>query len=128
MDALIIEGKMKSPAIDFNPSTGTLKILGRSIPENPVKFYQPIENWIVSYITTNPQQITLYIHLDYMNTHSTECLLILMKKLEAYFKSSNKVVKVSWNFDEDDEDMEALGEDLASIAEIPFEYKEIIED
>ena len=51
-----------------------------------------------------------------------------MKKLEAYYKSSNNNVKVFWNFDEDDEDMEALGEDLSSIAQIPFEYKEIIED
>ena len=54
-------------------------------------------------------------------------MLILMKKIETYYKDSGNNVKVSWNFDEDDEDMEGLGEDLASIAQIPFEYKEIIE-
>lgn len=128
MNALYVEGKINTPKVDFNPANGLLKIIGRSIPENPVKFYQPLENWICEFITTNPPVIAFYIHLDYLNTHSTECLLILMKKLEAYSKSSNNIVKVSWNFDEDDEDMEALGQDLASIAEIPFEYKEIIED
>jgi len=128
MDSLLIEGKINSPNIDFNPSTGLLKIEGRSIPENPVKYYQPIENWIIAFINTSPQDLILYVHLDYLNTHSTECLLILMKKIEAYYKSSGNNVKVSWNFDEDDEDMETLGEDLASIAQIPFEYKEIVED
>ncbi len=128
MKALLIEGKFNSPTIDFNPTTGLLKIVGRSIPENPVKFYQPLENWICDFIKSNPQDLILFVHLDYLNTHSTECLLILMKKLEAFHKSSNNNVKVSWNFDEDDEDMEALGEDLASIAQVPFEYKEVLED
>ena len=128
MNELLIEGKTSSPKVDFNPTNGILKIIGRSIPENPVKFYQPIEDWICEFINTNPKDILLNIHLDYLNTHSTECILILMKKLEAYYKSSNNNVKVFWNFDEDDEDMEALGEDLSSIAQIPFEYKEIIED
>ena len=128
MNDLQIEGKINSPQIDFNPDTGLLKIEGRSIPENPVKFYQPIEDWVCEFIATNPKELTLYIHLDYLNTHSTECLLILMKKLEAYYKTSKNNVKVSWNFDEDDEDMESLGEDLESIAHIPFEYKEILEN
>ena len=128
MESLIIEGKTNSPNVNFSPATGLLKIVGRSIPENPVKFYQPIENWILAFINTNPRDLILYIHLDYLNTHSTECLLILLKKIEAYRDSSGNNVKVSWNFDEDDEDMETLGEDLASIVNIPFEYKEIIED
>ena len=128
MNALLIESKLNSPDVNFSPITGLLKIVGRSIPENPVKFYQPIEDWLCSFIKTTPKDLILYVHLDYLNTHSTECLLILMKKIEAYYKASDNNVKVSWNFDEDDEDMEALGEDLASIAQIPFEFKEIVEE
>ncbi len=128
MEALIIKGEFNFPSIDFNPSTGMLKIIGRSIPENPVKFYQPIENWIRDYLSSNPNSLTFFIHLDYLNTHSTECVLILMKRLEKYYNSSGKSVKIIWNFDEDDEDMETLGEDLASIVKVPFEHKEVIED
>jgi len=125
MNTLAIAGKLNSPEIDFNPTSGMLKIVGRSIPEDPVKFYQPIESWIADYITSNPENLTLFIYLDYLNTHSTECVLILMKKLEAYYLASKNNVKVVWNFDQDDEDMESLGQDLASIAKIPFDYKEI---
>lgn len=125
MNALIIDGKTNSPTINFNADTGLLKIIGRSIPEHPVNFYQPLENWLTEYITTNPKEIKLFIHLDYLNTHSTECILILMKKMEQYYRETNADVKVLWRFDEDDEDMETLGQDLSSITKIPFEIKEI---
>jgi len=128
MDSLKIERRFNSPLIDFNSNNGLLKIIGRSIPENPVKFYQPLNDWVHNFIKTNPQDLIFYVHLDYLNTHSTECLLILMKKMENYYKTSGNNVKVSWNFDEYDEDMEGLGEDLASITEIPFEYKMVPEE
>ena len=125
MDNLIIEGTINLPSINFNASTHLLKIIGRSIPEHPVKFYEPLESWIVDYINTQPAKISIVIHLDYLNTHSTECVLIMLKKIENYAKSSQANIKIEWHFDEDDEDMEALGEDLASIIDIPFEIKEI---
>ena len=128
MKTLLIEGNMNSPLIDFNPNSGLLKIIGRSIPENPVKFYHPIEVWLTDFIASNPENLELYIYLDYLNTHSTECILILLKKIETYFKNANSIVKISWCFDEDDEDMQGLGKDLASITGIPFEYKEVIEE
>jgi hypothetical protein len=127
MEALIIEGEFKFPSINFNPNSGLLEIVGRSIPENPVKLYQPLEDWIVEFIKTNPGNIILSVHLDYLNTHSTECVLILMKRLQAYYKESKNNVKVLWKFDEDDEDMEVLGEDLESIADLPFEFQEVVD-
>ena len=128
MEALKLEGQFNFPSIDFDPSTGLLKIIGRSIPENPVKFYQPIEDWILEFIESNPKDLTFFIYLDYLNTHSTECVLILMKKIQSYYQSSGNNVKVVWSFDQDDEDMESLGQDLASIVEIPFEHKEVVEE
>ena len=125
MNTLIIEGKTNSPTINFNCNTGLLKITGRSIPENPVKFYQPLEEWISSFLDTKPSKISFYIYLDYLNTHSTECILILIKKLEGYYQATKADVKVIWNFDADDEDMETLGNDLASLAKVPFEMLEI---
>ncbi len=125
MDNLVLEGKINTPSIDFNSNTGVLKLFGRSIPENPLKFYQPIESWIEKFIETSPTKIELHIHLDYLNTHSTECVLILMKKIESYTQTSNSSTKIIWSFDQDDEDMQDLGEDLASLISIPFEYVEV---
>ena len=129
MNPLLIDSKLNSPAVNFNAETGRLQIIGRSIPEHPVKFYQPLEDWMTDYLATNPSDITLHIFLDYLNTHSTECMLLLMKSLRKY-KEENSTVKVlvEWLFDEDDEDMESLGNDLESITKLPFEYKIVEED
>jgi len=128
MDNLIIEGQINTPSVNFNFNTSILSLFGRSIPENPLKFYQPIETWIGKFIETNPSSITLEIYLDYLNTHSTECVLILMKKIESYYQSSKSDIKILWKFDEDDEDMEELGKDLSTLISIPFEYKEVVDE
>ena len=124
MESLVIEQKMTSPAVNFNADTGMLKITGRSIPEHPVKFYEPIENWLENYLATSPQQITLHVFLDYLNTHSTECVLLIMKMLKS-FSTSNLFSRVKFEllFDEDDDDMESLGQDLEAITQLPFEIK-----
>lgn len=124
MENFKLEGTLTLPSVDFK-TDGKLSITGRSIPEHPEKFYSPIDKWIESFLQTNPASIHLLVHLDYLNTHSTECVLLLMKKLEAYSNKGN--VSITWLFDEYDEDMETLGEDLDSLIRIPFEIKEVKE-
>jgi len=123
---LFIAGTPVSPTVNFDSTNGLLQITGRSIPEHPVKFYQPIENWLNEYLSSLPSNIKLSIYLDYMNTHSTECMLILLKRLKEYQASTSKEnIEVEWSFDVDDEDMETLGEDLAEISQLPFQYKHV---
>jgi len=124
MESLFIEGKFNTPTVKFTEG-GILTIEGRSIPEHPVKYYQPITNWLSEFLLQSPAKVVLKIHLDYLNTHSTECMLVLFKKLEEYYISTQNDVSICWTFDEDDEDMESLGEDLKSFVSVPFT---IIED
>ncbi len=126
MESLFIEGKFNTPAVKFTEA-GILTIEGRSIPEHPLKFYEPITNWLTSFLGTNPPKVVLKVHLDYLNTHSTECVLVLFKKLDDYFHSSGKDVSIHWIFDEDDEDMQGLGDDLASFVSLPFIVEEVEE-
>ena len=129
MKPLLIDSKLNSPAVNFNAETGRLEVIGRSIPEHPVKFYQPLEDWLTDFIQTNPNNIILHVFLDYLNTHSTECMLLIMKQIKSYVvTNSSATVKVEWLFDEDDEDMEALGQDLESITKLSFEYKVVTDD
>ncbi|MCB0381087.1 MAG: DUF1987 domain-containing protein [Flavobacteriales bacterium] len=123
MKSLFIEGKQNSPAVAFSEG-GVLSIVGRSIPEHPLKFYKPLEDWITEFLATSPIKVYFKVHLDYLNTHSTECMLTLMKKIEEYATSSKADVSILWNFDEDDEDMQTLGEDLKSLVKVPFKIEE----
>ena len=123
MESLFQEGKFNIPTIRFNKS-GILSIEGRSIPEHPLKFYQPLNDWLDELLLTTPTKVVLKVHLDYLNTHSTECMLVLFKKLDDYHAGSSHDVSIAWIFDEDDEDMESLGEDLKTFVNLPFTIEE----
>jgi len=123
MDQLVIEASVNSPSINFDSKNNRLTITGRSIPEHVIEFYQPLEEWVRKYLETIPKEIAVEICLDYLNTHSTSRLLVLLRILENYHNNSDSNVKVTWCFEDEDEDMEELGEELSSLLEIPFQMK-----
>ena len=49
MKELIITKTTNTPGIAFNPETGVMKIEGRSIPENPGDFFDPLIEWLEEY-------------------------------------------------------------------------------
>ena len=125
MENLHLEGSAKTPSIHFDAATGKLELKGRSIPENSVEFYKPLNDWIDSY-GKDPIGETSDVKLEYFNTSSSKCILDLFKKLEAISGSKTKVV-VNWFFEEDDEDMEEAGQDYQAIISLPFNIIEVEE-
>ena len=126
MSPLHIEGTAKTPQVDFNPETGLLELMGRSIPENSIDFYKPLIDWIDGYARAPRTTTALHIQLEYFNTSSSKCILDVFKKLEVIRAAGNEVT-VLWHYEEDDEDMLAAGEDYAGIINIPFKMIQIEE-
>ncbi len=126
MENLDLEGSAKTPKVSFNAAEGQLELKGRSIPENSIEFYKPLNTWIDEY-GTNPKETTsVDIKLEYFNTSSSKCILDLFKQLEK-INGGNTDVKINWYFEEDDEDMEEAGEDYRAIIDLPFNMIEIDE-
>lgn len=126
MENLLIDGSAKTPTVNFNSETGLIELKGRSIPENSVEFYQPLNEWIDSYAQDPKNETVVEIKLEYFNTSSSKCILDLFKKLES-MNGSGTSVKVNWYFEEDDEDMEEAGEDYQAIIGLPFNMIEVEE-
>jgi hypothetical protein len=126
MENLILEGSAKTPSIKFDAVNGVLELKGRSIPENSVEFYNPLNDWIDTY-GSSPQPMTILdMKLEYFNTSSSKCILDLFKQLEG-LNGKGTEVKVNWYFEEDDEDMEEAGEDYQAIIGLEFKMVEVEE-
>ena len=126
MEKLYIEGSAKTPTIDFNFETGVLELKGRSIPENSIEFFNPLNDWIDGY-GSSPKDTTMFeVRLEYFNTSSSKCILDLFKKLEGV-DGSTTTVHVNWYFETDDEDMQEAGEDYEAIVGLPFKIIEVDE-
>ncbi len=123
---LNIEATYKTPAIYFNPQEGILKITGRSIPEHPIKIYQPLIDAIEQYIQKPAPTTQITIHLDYLNTHSIEVLMLVFNLLaEAKDKTD---ITVYWQYEEFDEDLLYVGEDFQLHTHLKFVFQEFAEE
>ncbi|PWH81561.1 DUF1987 domain-containing protein [Brumimicrobium oceani] len=126
MENINLEATPKTPRVTFSFEKGNLELLGRSIPENSVEFYEPLNNWIASY-GESPQEITTFdVKLEYFNTSSSKCLLDLFKMLESINEKGTEV-RVNWYFEKDDGDIEEAGEDYQAIVALPFTMIEVEE-
>ena len=108
---LFLEGGKKSPKVDFDPVTGKLVISGRSMPEDPVEFYQPVFSWLKEY-SAKPKPTTQFaFDIDYLNSTSSMVLMELMKKMVEVPSE----VTILWYFNDEDEDIEEVGEVLKEV-------------
>ena len=119
MEKLILEGSEKTPAVRFDGDNGVMELIGRSIPENSIDFYEPLNNWLEKYGHGPKPNTTVNIKLEYFNTASSKCILNLLKQLEK-LNSKDTKVKINWYFEEDEEDLEEAGEDYQAIIDLPF--------
>ena len=126
MEPIIIEGTPKTPSVKFDEMEGVFEIKGRSIPENSVEFYKPLNEWLDNYMQTPLDKTVVNIRLEYFNTSSSKCILDVFKRLEAIHKTKHDV-EINWFYEEDDEDMLEAGEDYDSIIKVPFKMIEIVE-
>jgi hypothetical protein len=124
MNELSIEKTYSTPLISFDHTSGVFKIEGRSIPENPAAFYDPVNSWIDQYFTA-PQPLTrLDIRLDYINSGSSKSIMYLMKLMKDYHDKGNEC-QVNWYFEEDDESIRDLGKHYKSLIKLPFNLVEL---
>ena len=124
MKELIIEKTAKTPYINFDSQSGILKIVGRSIPENPEEFYSKLFIWIKEYFK-NPQDESLVnVQLEYINSGSSKFILELFQLIHNY-ESKGINCKVNWYYEEDDEAVLELGKHYQSIIEVPFKLIEM---
>jgi hypothetical protein len=101
---------------------GEFIMTGRSLPENPVKFYEQIFNWASAY---DRESIFLTFKLEYFNTASSKQIFNLIK----IFKENPAVkdIQVKWHYEEGDYDSKETGEHYSHLFKIPFDFIEYAE-
>jgi hypothetical protein len=103
---LLIEATYNTPFIEFDGNSGTLDLIGKSIPENASKLYEPVIAWLKKYITNPSEETNLHLNLDYFNTSSSIWIARIVKLL-SQINDKEKLLIVHLYFHiEEFEDME----------------------
>jgi len=123
-DSIIKDSTKRTPRIILEP--GRIFIMGRSIPENPVEFYRPVLEWLSEYVVKYRGKSKIEIGFEYINTSSTKWIYTILKELSGLDELCNNA-RVTWYFEQGDDDMGELGFILRSLLECPFLVVEVNE-
>lgn len=114
-----LEKTTNTPEISVSASEFTMK--GICTPENPPKFFDQFKEAFEHLVSGN-QSSELVFHLDYFNTGSSKCLYNLFKDVSQ--KAAAGKVKITWIYEEGDDEMKESGELYSEISGIEFNYIE----
>lgn len=123
MEELRFAPTKNTPEIVLLPE-GLIRIRGRSIHENAVDFFAPVENWISGYILSPADVTSVEMSLEYFNSSSAKIFVSLLQKI-TYVTLRHKKFVINWFYEEGDEDILERGEYFASILDVPVNFVRI---
>lgn len=123
-DPVALEATAKTPAVSFDPRTGTLRMGGCSIPENADRFFTPLLDLLERYAAAPAPRTTVRVELSYFNSSSAKYLLDMFKRLEDLHTSGGSRVLLEWCHAPGDLDMVEAGNDYRSLLDFPVKLIE----
>jgi len=130
MERIIIEATSNSPKVVLDPENMDFEISGESRPKDVSGFYKPILEWLDGFgrdITKQKENTPLFefnFRFEYFNSLSAKFILDICKKLSRLRSDGNNII-VQWHYEEDDDDMHEVGQEMSRISRFPFEFVEI---
>ncbi|MBL4716279.1 DUF1987 domain-containing protein [Sphingobacteriaceae bacterium AH-315-L07] len=120
MDDLFIEKTRHSPGIKFEKESQILSIIGNSLLEDPIAFYAPVFKWLDDYETDPLSLLKFVFKFNIIITSSNKMIFELMIRIkDMVAKDLN--IEIEWQYPEDDEDLEELGELFKETINVPFQ-------
>ena len=118
-----IAGTKRNPSVEFDPDTGKLSIVGRSVLNNmDDDFYRPVLRFLSEFAKTGTGKLIVEFHLDYFNTSSHPSIIQIFRKT-AEIHESGRPAEIHWVYASDDEEMKEIGEELQKFSPIRFTFK-----
>jgi len=121
MERLVIKQTNSTLGVDLDPSAATLIMRGESYPENAVKFFTPVLEWLDAFFSRLDSGAQVKVDLDivYFNSSSSKVLMNIFDAFDAAAKTGIDV-SICWRYHVDNEIAlecgEEFGEELAAAA------------
>lgn len=130
MNPLIIKETTATPKIEFNLETNNFELQGCSRPEDVRDFYTPVISWLNDFKESVNDELrnahketpmVFKFKFDYFNSSSAKFILDILVLINQIHKAGLSM-RIDWFYDENDDDMKEVGEELSEVVDFPFEY------
>jgi len=123
MDALTIKQQNNTIGVVLDKENKKFVFEGRSLPENTVKFFDPVMKWLEKYKKAPASETLIDMNFIYFNTSSAKIILEVLQEFDN-IKNDGYSVKITWHYMEEDYDIKEAGEEYETMVSLPFEYIE----
>lgn len=110
MNNLTIEATKYTPEISLDAQAGSVKMEGKSYPENTFEFYEPIMSWMKEYFEAPQAKTTIELEIIYFNSSSSKLFFDFFDLIEENNDKSD--IEIRWIYDEENESALEAGEDF----------------
>ncbi len=124
MNKLFIEKTKDTPEINFNASTGLLKISGRAYSNDIYEFYNEFSIWMDEYFQAPKETTTMVLQIEYCNTIFNKLLIKIFEKGKTVLLKNKKLI-IKWYYEKDDKDSLEEAVFLSNSIDYPIEKIEI---
>lgn len=122
MKPLLIESTSDTPKVVLDADSNTFEISKRCFPEDALRFFAPIHEWLNSYSLHPNKNTNFHIRLEYYNTATSKQLYKLLALLKDI--SEKNEVAVYWHYHTTDTDMQASGERYSKLLDFELRFVE----
>lgn len=120
MNDLILERTPETPEINFNSSTGTMKILGRAYSNDISTFYKTMAAWLEEYLKNPQETTTIELQLDYYNSVFIKLLYYFIEQSKSVLQKNKKLI-VKWRHQDGDDESVDDAIRISKIINFPIE-------
>ena len=119
MNDLELAQTPSTPAVRMDHKEGRVFMAGDSYPENPFEFFQPIIDWIDTFLKENTRPLAFDLELVYLNTSSIRAMMDIFDSLEEAHQNG-RAINVLWSYDPENERVGELAEEFKEDCTFPF--------
>ncbi len=120
MKSIYVKKTKKTPLISLDIDENIFQIKGPSFSEDILSVYEPVIKWMNENLPNIEKELTCEFYFTVLNSASHKKIFQILIILNG-FMDHGKNIKVKWYYDEDDEDIMEMGEDLTELINLPFE-------
>ena len=119
MEPIKVHETSYTPEINLDRDRSRFEFYGKSYPEDPNEFYEPIVNWFKLYVVKPNRETNVIFKLDYFNTSSSKKIIDILTILKEVHRQKKQII-IHWYYRTGDDDMYETGETFSEIVNLPF--------
>ena len=115
----IAKGSEFSPKITYFSETGELEIKGKALVLERPETYKRMVDYLLTTNAFEEKDLKCVVELSDIDVNSQKILYDFLKNIELLYKEG-KSGGITWRYSQDKPDMKEVGDDFASMVEMPF--------